>query len=60
MNNLIRIKTICDKIEDVVFNNVDLSEGPEDFEETMYLIINELNKRYICNDRLLYKEKINE
>lgn len=51
MNNLIRIKKICDNIEDVVFNNVDISKGPRDFEETMQLIADELFKRYTPDQR---------
>ena len=46
MDNLIRIKKICDDIEDVIFNNVDISDGIDDFEETMSLIADELFKRH--------------
>lgn len=46
MLKLTTVTALCNNIEDVVFNNVDLRDGPEEFEKTMALLSAELFRRY--------------
>jgi hypothetical protein len=54
------INVIVNNIEDVVFNRIDLSDGPDKFEMTMIMIANELFDRYLKteNGAKLLKNKI--